>query len=1306
MPVSDHDHVGEPGPDPELIATSKDFSHALVRLRRRAGLSIRDVARDLRQRPAGQVSVATLGGWFGGRHLPTPKLDPVLFELLALCGVTSPEETRQWRAALDRVRSMPGRRPRSSPSPFRGLAAYEPEDAESFCGREALTGELLELAGRSRRLGRPMIVVGPSGSGKSSLLRAGLIPALGRPDSPLYGTWAHVSLTPGERPVRELARRLADLLGRAPDALDQELMEHPAWCGDLIRSGAWDGDGVLIVADQFEELFTSCKDDGERAAFIEALCSAAAAPPAVVAFGMRADFYLQALRVPRLVPILQDSQLVVGAMSETELRQAITEPARRYRITVEPALVEVLLHDLSPSYTGAMSEAGALPLLSHALLATWDQATGRTLTLDHYRATGGIRDAVTRTAENAFAELSVAGQKDIARRLFLSLVRTGHDAADTRRRVSRAELLAACDAEPAAVLEVLDRFVNSRLITVDGDSIEITHEALLTTWPRLTGWLDADRTWRRLHHGLTVAAHNWQRSGYDPDGLYRGGMLQVVRENAESRAHRGRLSLLERDFLDASVARDTAETRAVRRRLQRRHQLSALLTVLALLAVGVTVYARQLRASGQRDRALALSRTVADEADRLLGKDVPLAAQLALAAYRISPTPEARSSLLNSTAVPAAWRLGAPSGPVRSMAVSGDGRLLAGRTDPGAVWLWRIGGDGRAVLAGMLPAEPDSSVALSYDGRTLAATDGDRVRLWSTADPYHPVRTGTLSGPDQPVASLTISASGRDLAAAAGRTVYLWDLDARARTTSTAELSGPRQAVRAVAFTPGGRTLAAGSNDATVRLWRISGSGRATPAGTLRGPASQVFSIAISPDGRRLAAGTGAEHRVYLWNIGDPAHPSADGPALTGPASWINTVTFGPDGTTLAAGSSDNLLWVYDLRTRRSTEQLPHPNPVMGASYPSAGSLVTLGDDGTIRGWSLPGPIITGARDSVFALDFDGDGHKLAVGPGAGDNTLTVWNPADLQHPVRIGRPLVNSPHAGTFSGSGALTPDGRTFAVGDVDGSVQLWNIHDPGRPGRIGAPIRAASELIESVTISDDGHLLAASSDDGAVHLIDITRPDRPVALGELRPPDPGTVYQAAFSHDGTLIGAASGSHRAYLWDIRRPAAPKPLSVVGGFATEAYSVALSHDGRILAVSGADGTVRLWDIADPRHPDSLGPPLLGPVGYVYSVAFSPQQNVLAAGSTDDTVWLWDLTRPRDPAPLATLTGPAKGVLAVAFSPDGHTLAAGGHDRTVRLWETAPETAAARVCATTGQPITRQEWHRYVPGRAYEPPCP
>ncbi|HZE32065.1 MAG TPA: hypothetical protein VE198_11575 [Actinoallomurus sp.] len=175
------------------------------------------------------------------------------------------------------------------------------------------------------------------------------------------------------------------------------------------------------------------------------------------------------------------------------------------------------------------------------------------------------------------------------------------------------------------------------------------------------------------------------------------------------------------------------------------------------------------------------------------------------------------------------------------------------------------------------------------------------------------------------------------MAAAGGRTVYLWDIGGRVRTTPAAELSGPRQAVRAVAFAPGGRTLAAGSNDATVRLWRISGSGRETAAGTLRGPNSQVFSIAISPDGRRLAAGTGAEHRVYLWNIADPEHPSPDGPALTGPASWVKTVAFRPDGTTLAAGSSDNLLWVYDLRTRRFERAATPPEPGHGRLVPLGG---------------------------------------------------------------------------------------------------------------------------------------------------------------------------------------------------------------------------------------------------------------------------------------------------------------------------------------------------------------------------------
>lgn len=1358
--MPDHRRDDDPS-DPRRIATPEDFRAALTRLRARAGLSIRQVAAELRRRSATPVSFATLGGWFGGRHLPTPKLSPVLADMLVLFGVTDEADLAAWRDALERVRPAPGPRPSGGPPPFRGLAAYGPEHADFFHGRAALTAQLLDLAARSRARGRPFIVVGPSGSGKSSLLRAGLIPAFGGAASPRAGDGTVVVLTPGERPLRELAGRLAATAGRpavaprdgVPDdgvphedvphdeVPDDEVPDDGLPRGEVPDDGVPHGDAVraalarlaagrrlLIVVDQFEEVFTSCRDDAERSAFVETLCAAAgpprtddAAPPGAraagnaedavpdvtVALGMRADFYLHALRVPALVRVLQESQLVVGPMSEAELRQAITEPARRCGLTVEPALVEVLLRDVAssrPERSGEASyEAGALPLLSHALLATWEKSRSRTLTLEHYRATGGIRGAVANTAEDAFAALGTPEHREIAHRLFLRLVRTDHEAVDTRRRAARADLLAGDE----GAREVLDRFVAARLITVDEDGVQIVHEALLTAWPRLARWLDDDRAWRRLQHGLTIAAEGWQETGRHPDGLYRGGTLELVRENAAR--HGRRLTRLERDFLDASAAHDVAEVRAARRRVRRRQQLLALLAVLLSATAGTSVYARQANAAERREQARALSRSVADEADRLRGTDVPLAGQLALAAYRIAPTVEARSSLLNATAVPAVWRLRGPSDrPLRSMAVSGDGRLLAAGTDDGQVRLWRIGADGRAAAAGAVavPPGPVQAVALDHDGTLLAtAGPGTPLRLWRTADPARPVALGAPAGPRQAISAITLSADGRALAAASGSAVYLWRLAPSGAATPAPRPAGPRRDVRAVAFTPDGRTLAAGSNDARVYLWNVTGRGAPSRLATLGGPAGQIFCLAISADGRRLAAGTGAGHRVYRWDIGDPAHPVSAGPPLAGPASWINAVAYGPGARTVAAGSSDGTLWLFDARTGRATAQLPHPHPVSAVSFPSDGSVLTLAEDGTIRGWSLPGPVIGGMRDSVFALGFDASGHRLGVGPGAGDDTLSVWDPARPRGPVQVGRAITGAAGDGRFSGSGALTPDGHTFAAGTVGGSLTLWDIRDPARPRPYGPPFRAATQLVEAVTAGPGGRLLAVCSDDGAVHLLDVRRPDRPATVAVLRPPVSQLIYQASFSPDGELLAAAGGARQVSLWDIRRPGRPRLLATLGGFTAEAYSTAFGGGGRVLAAGGADGTVRLWDVSDPRRPRSLGRPLTGPVGYVYSIAFAPHRDVLAGGSTDDTIWLWDLTRPRRPVHLATLTGPAKGVLTVAFGPDGHTLAGGGHDRTVRLWDTSPAAAAARICATTGEPITRAEWTRYVPGRRYAPPC-
>jgi WD40 repeat protein len=1250
--------------------------------------------------------------------LPSQSSRELFVQVLRACGIRDARLLEQWLAAWQRVRRMPGGRG-GRPEPYRGLACYQAKDAEWYFGREALTRQLVgRLTALDSAGGGVQLVVGPSGSGKSSLLRAGLIPALA--GGKILGSeyWPVVLVTPGSRPVAELAAGIAALAGASASQVADAMQADPSRWVPAALSGTPDPgrSHLTIVVDQFEEALTSYVSEGERRLFIAALFAAASGPcGAVVVLGLRADFYAEFLRHPQLVTTAEE-QLVVGPMSEAELREAITGPAYKAKLELEEGLAELLLREVAPPSRKAQSahEPGVLPLLSHALYATWDQCGGKKLTIADYNQAGGISGAVAASAGNVYNGLAQA-QRELARRLFLGLVHIAADTADTRRRLTPAETLAGfAEAERAQLGDVLDQFVAARLITMDIDAVEISHETLLTAWPQLRAWLDTDRAGLVIGRQLTDAATGWHKDGHDPAALYRGTRLAAAQEWAVGHPQEQPPLVLE--FLGASTAQQLGETLSERRRSRRRYQLVVLLTVLTLTAAGVGAYARQLQVSGERDQMQALSRLVAGEADRLRNHDISLSDQLALAAYQIAPTAEARSSLLNSTAVPAVTRVFSPSGVVES-AADDSGKLLAAGTSLGQVQLWDVSPAGWVNRAGAPltgAAGPLVSLAFTPGGHILAAGGEDeKVHLWNITQPSRPLALSTLTGPRAQIFSVAVSGNGQMLAAGSGDArVYLWNISNPAHMTLMAVLTGPAAAVKAVAFTPDGRILAAGGDDGHVHLWNVTHPAHPIPLGLLTAH-SKIFSIAISPDSRQLAAGTGAEHSIYLWNISDPAHPTSAGPPLTGPTSWINSVAFSPDGTTLAAGSSDNFTWLFNPRTRQPIEQLPHPAPVTTSAYRNNGSLVTVAADGVLRIWALPGPDITGAKDSVFAVSFDASGHKLGIGPGADDNTLTVWNPANIQHPAQEGPALTNSPGPGKFSGSGSLTPNGRIFAVGCQDGSLQLWDISNPAHPARLATlqtarptPLpQGADPLIESVTISNDGHILAAGSDDYTVHLIDIASPRHHVPLATLRAPTPGFIYQATFSPNGQLLAAASSNGHVYLWNIANHTHPQILAALGGFANATYSTAFSPDGKTLAAGSADYTVRLWDITDPHHPVGLGRPLTGPVGTIYSIAYEPRQNILAAGSTDSTIWLWDLTRPRQPAYLATLTGPSRGVLAVAFSPNQHTLAAGSDDRTVRLWDTNPQSAADMICATAGQPITRREWAQYIPGKPYQPPC-
>jgi WD40 repeat protein len=1311
-------------------------------------MTVREVAR------AVGIPASTAGDYFAGRHLPPPSQPGLLTRILRVCSETDPAELSEWVSALNLIRRGPGRRPTAT-APYRGLASFQPEDAAWFFGREAITRRLVRLATGASAPGVPLTLVGPSGSGKSSLLRAGLIPAL--PD------WSQRGLalfTPGATPLGELAGQLARLRGAALEEAAAEEAATEGAAGDpasttpastdphatnpastdaaaagddeessrieaALRRDPGDaprlipdagGPRLVIVVDQFEEVFTACRDEAEQQTFITAIC--ALAGPAVVVLALRADFYDRALRYPELAGALQERQVVLVPMTQREVRSAIVEPARLARLEVADGLVELLLSDLAPrspdaGAAGAGHEAGALPLLSHALLTTWSRSHGGRLTVADYQASGGIRHAIARTADQVYGSLDDE-QRDIARRLFLRLVYVADNAPETRSSVRLSELRD-WPGEAASPGEVLDRFVAERLITVDADTAQITHEALLTAWPLLHTWIDANREGLRVRRRLSDAARAWDETGRDPAALLRGGQLALARDWAADPLNRDSLGTLPRTFVDAGIVQERLQQETERNRTLRLRRLVAALSVLVVVTVGLAGYAFQQReaATSARDNATtarntAQSREVAIEADQVRGQSAALAAQLSLAAYRIAPTAEARASLLESSGSPAQARLLDSANVVEAVSLSPDHHVLAVAAADGTLRLWDVARPGHPVPLGatLQPRnrnDPLYSVAFSPAGSLLAAAGAGReVMLWNVRDPAHPVRLPVaLTGPANTVYSLAFSPRRPLLAAgSADQTVRLWNLADPDRPAAVGKpLTGPAGYVQSVAFSPDGRTLAAGSADKTVRLWDVSDPAHPVTLGNpLTGPAKAVYSVAFSPDGQTLAAGS-QDDKVWLWKVASPARPRPDG-ALTGDTDWVNSVAFSPDGRSLAAGSSDDQVLVWNLATRAVTATLLQPQPVTSLAWDGVGHLLAGDADGMVRNWILPTPVLD-AGGPVNSVAYGPGGRLLAVG-GTG---LQVWNPAGRR---QLAAAMVPGP-AGTVVNAVTFSRAGTSLAAGYSDGKIQLWRVAPDGVLAPLSRPLRAqksSNDLVESAAFSPDGRLLATCGDDGTMRLWSVTDPADPRPLATVHD-SPGTIaFSVAFSPEGRTLAVASADGITRLWDISSPARPLKLGrPLAGPASYAISVAFSPDGRTLAVGSADKRVRLWDVADLARPVLLGQPLTGPTGYVYSVAFSPDGRTLAAGVTDGTVWLWHVTDPARPSVVATLTGPAHAVYSVAFAPGGASLAGGSADGTVRVWDTQARAASAEVCATSGQLLTRAEWRIFLPGRRYTPPC-
>ncbi len=1175
--------------------------------------------------------------------------------------------------------------------PYKGLDAFEEEDAEWFFGREKLVDDLV----RRVQASPTVFITGPSGSGKSSLVRAGLIHALRQGAIPSLHSerWLYETMRPGRDPIGELARVTSSLAGTlsAGEDIRTKGLSDPTvlaqWCEVALKDGP-DKRAVIFI-DQFEEVFTQMSTEEQRVAFLNLLTQAVANPAGrqILLFAMRSDFVSNCAAYPQLNALLNQQFVQIGAMRPDELVSAIAQPALRAGLRIDPDLIAQIINDMG-------GEPGALPLMQFALKDLFDseQAKGGivALTLDDYLARGGIRKSLERHADDVFAGLNEKEQV-LARSVFSGLIEIGPGNQETRRTALFDELIPS-GSTAVEVRALVQKLADARLVTTDEqagkDTVTISHEKLIDAWPWLQKLVDQNREAIALQNEIATNAKEWDEHQRDPSYLYLGARLANAREQLKTR----QLALggLAQEYIRAAHAR------------QRRGQaalIGAVSVIGALLLIAAIVYRAQsdqnaaLAKQAQAASTLAVGqareahiRELAAQSVAWRDRNLSLSLLLGIEDFRAEDNVQTRGLLLdNAQFNPELIQfLRGHTDAIRTVAFSPDGSMLASGSADNSILLWDV--SHRQPIGGPLVGHSGAvnSVAFSPDGTLLASgSDDNTIILWdmSTHEPSGPPLTGHAG----PVNSVAFSPDGKLLASGSDdNTIILWDIATHQPIGNA--LAAHTAPVTSLAFSPDGKTLASGSKDKTIVRWD---AGTHQPIGQpLVGHLGSVYAIAFSPDGKMLASGSD-DNTIMLW---DPATGKPITQPLRGHSSRVASLAFRPDGKVLASGSYDHSILLRDMSTFQRTG-LPlqgHADWILGIAFSPDGRMLASGSaDRSIILWQTTDETridqpLRAEAGSANSLAFSPDGKMLAS--GYYNKNILLWDVSSRQ---LIGPPLTG--HAGPVN-SVAFSPDGKILASGSDDETVMLWNAstHQP-----IGPPLKGHSGPVSSLAFSPDGKILASGSDDNTVILWDVAAHQ---PIGNPLAGHSGAVTSVAFSPDGKILASGSDDNTVILWNVstHEPIGP-PLKAHGG---PVMSVVFSPDGKILASGSADKTAILWDV-NTRRP--IGEPLTGPTGPVSSLAFSPDGQTLAAGSYDITLTLWDVATQQ---PIGQpLLGHKGSIHAVTYSPDGKMLASGSIDNTILLWQMDPAVWISRSCERAGRNLTRAEWAQYFPNEAYRQTC-
>ena len=1160
--------------------------------------------------------------------------------------------------------------PLTKASPYKGLKRFNLGDREYFFGRDALIARLFKAVNQSSF----SLILGASGSGKSSVVRAGLIPELKK--SLKLQKFYDFIFTPNQDPFQSLYRCLLNeekdyqfseleakiALGARPDTLAQ-----------IISTLKKDEERWLFFIDQFEQLFTICTDLEKRKNFIEGIVQVAkkGISSVRIILAMRSDFLEHFSFYPTLGVLANQNNIhLVIEMYPDELRQAIEQPAAKRGVVFEKGLVEQIIKEVE-------GQRGYLPLLQYTLNLLWEtecrifgsggrpHIEDRTLNKSTYGALEGVRGALQKRVDAIYKDICNKNKDGelVTKQIFLKLVNIVESDSGSRpvsRRAYRYEFVG----EP--VESILNRLIDENLLVssheysskeelliwertkrIEHATIELAHEILLYSWDRLKRWIEQEKEAIILKNWLADETRRWQKIVSRDESkaraeLLKGSRLELVVEFRQKNAFRniGGLTAEENEFIDASVA-ETERLEKEKEARRRRDIKTAWSIAVGSLAAVIISTGLGLRALYQKKQAeLNLADSLARSSLSLLneGKELDafvkaIQAGKILQKYKETDDPEVINALqvaLNKGRE--RNRLQGHNDWVMSVSFSPDGKTLASGSGDKTIKLWNLE-TGKEI--GILRGHNDVvySVSFSPDGKTLASGSQDKtIRLWN-------LETGqeicTLQGHDNWVYSVSFSPDGKTLASGnVDKTIKLWNLETGQEIRT---LQGHDNWVYSVSFSPDGKILASGSGDSTIKLWNLE---TGQEIRTVQGHDSSVISVSFSPDGKILASGSD-DKTIKLWNL----ETKEEIRTLQGHDSSVISVSFSPDGKILASGSDDKTIRLWSLETGQEISILRgHDDWVYSVSFSSDGkTLASGGGDKTIKLWNLETEdeihTLQGHDNWVYSVSFSPDGKTLAS--GSGDSAIKLWNLETEE--IRTLQGHDNWVYSVSFS------PDGKTLASGSVDKTIRLWNLET----GQEIRTLQGYDNRVISVSFSPDGKTLASGSDDKSIKLWNLETEEIRTLQGH-----DNWVYSVSFSPDGKTLASGSRDKTIRLWNLETG---QEIRTLQGHDDMVYSVSFSPDGKTLASGSRDNTIKLWNLETGQEIRTLH----GHDNWVIAVRFSPNGKVFASGSWDSTIKLWNLETDQE---ISTLHGHDDSVYSVSFSPDGKTLASSSRDSTIKLW--------------------------------------